>query len=47
MPGVRSPERGGLIRGKFHPAAVRRSNSRMHPTADTTAVKLRRGPRGG
>ena len=38
MPGVRSPERGGLILWRFHPAAVERPNSGMHPTADTEAV---------
>jgi hypothetical protein len=43
MPGVRSLERGGLIRGRSHPAAVERPNSGMHPTADTTAVIKPRG----
>jgi hypothetical protein len=38
MPGVRSPERGGLILWRFHPAAVERPNSGMHPTADTSDV---------
>ena len=38
MRGVRSPERGGLPTRKLHPAALRRSNSGMHPTADTAAV---------
>ena len=38
MPGVRSPERGGPIRGRSQPAAVGRSNSGMHPTADTPLV---------
>jgi hypothetical protein len=38
MRGVRSPERGGLPTRKLHPAARRRSNIGMHPTADTAAV---------
>ena len=35
-----APERGGLIRGRFHPAARGRSNKRMHATADTSAVNF-------
>ena len=43
MPGVRSPERGGLMRGRSQPAARRRSNMGMHPTADTSDVINLRG----
>ena len=35
MPGVRSPERAGLMRGRFQARALKRSNKRMHATADT------------
>jgi len=38
MPGVRSPERSGLMARKAQAGAVGRSNSGMHPTADTRAV---------
>jgi hypothetical protein len=38
MRSVRSPERGGLMRGRFQPAAQRRSNKRMHATRDTNHV---------
>ena len=38
MPGVRSPEGAGLRLRAFHPGALKRPNSRMHATADTSAV---------
>jgi hypothetical protein len=43
MPGVRSPEGSGLRRGRLSPLPVGRSNSGMHPTADTLLVKFSTG----
>jgi hypothetical protein len=34
------------MRGKLHPAAVRRSNMRMHPTRDTNLLMYNRGAGG-
>jgi hypothetical protein len=38
MPGVRSPESAGLMRGRFQARALGRSNKRMHATRDTSDV---------
>jgi hypothetical protein len=43
MPGVRSPECSGLMAQQAQAGAVGRSNSGMHPTADTTDVIHREG----
>ena len=42
IPGVRSPERGGLMRGRFHPAALSQSNKRLNRTRDTAAFRFLR-----
>jgi len=43
MPGVRSPESAAARLWAFHGGARGRPNIGMHATADTEAVKLRRG----
>ena len=43
MPGVRSPECSGLMAQQAQDGAVGRSNSGMHPTADTQDIIFGKG----